>query len=67
MCNPDPIFFIPYPGSRIKKALDPGSRLKKALDPGSRLKKAPNPVFHNIKNLSYLTQKLLLSSRKYDP
>ncbi len=40
MCNPDPIFFIPYPGSRIKKALDPGSRLKKALDPGSRLKKA---------------------------
>ncbi len=54
MFIPDPNFFL----SRIKKI--PGSRVKKIT--GSRIR-----IRIRTKNLSILTQKLFLSSRKCDP
>ncbi len=51
-----------YPGSRIRifSIPDPGSRVETIPDSGSISRSAS-------KNLSVLTKKLFLSSRKYDP
>jgi hypothetical protein len=56
----DPNFFIPDPGSRVKKI--PGSRIKKI--PGSRIRIR---IRIRIKEFKYFYPKILfLSSGKYD-